>query len=126
MGTPGGGAGAAPMVPAAESSVTTSPVALSVSAIAISGEGGSVRVAAVATAMSEAAPIGWVDPRGHAERKKANSARRSAIWATNISIPTYGRWWRFVAFHDANSARDRPAIVVQAFLELAAALIARF
>ena len=69
MGTPGGGAGAALMVPAAEPSVMTSPVALSVSAIAISGEGGPVRAAAVATAMSEAAPIGWVDPRGHSERK---------------------------------------------------------
>ena len=34
--------------------------------------------------------------------------------------------WRFVAFRDANSARDRPAIVVQALLELVAALVARF
>ena len=76
---------------AAEPSVMMSLVALSVSAIVISGEGGSVGVAAVAIAIAEAAPIGWVDPRGHVERKKANSARRSAIWATNISIPTYGR-----------------------------------
>ena len=60
-------------------------------ALIISGEEGSVRAAVVATAMSEAAPIGWVDPRGHVERKKANSARRSEIWATNTSIPTYGR-----------------------------------
>ena len=48
--------------------------------------------------------------------------------------PTSRKWlakkakspWRFVAFRDANSARDRPAIVVQALLELVAALIARF
>ena len=32
----------------------------------------------------------------------------------------------FGPFHDANSARDRPAIVVQALLELVAALVARF
>ena len=34
--------------------------------------------------------------------------------------------WRFVPFRDPNSARDRPAIVVQARLELVVALIARF
>ena len=77
-GSPGEGAGAAPM-------------ALSESVIVISGEEGSVRAAVAATAMSEVAPIGWADPRGHVERKKANSARRSEIWVTNTSIPTYGR-----------------------------------
>ena len=51
--------------------------------VVISREEGSVRAAVVATVMSEAAPTGWVDPRGHVERKKANSARRSEIWATN-------------------------------------------
>ena len=78
MDSPGEGAGAAPMAP-------------SVSVIVISGEEGSVRVVAVAIAMPGVAPIGWADPRGHVERKKANSARRSETWATNTSIPTYGR-----------------------------------
>ena len=32
----------------------------------------------------------------------------------------------FVPFRDANGARDRPAIVVQALLELVAALVACF
>ena len=41
--------------------------------------------------ISGVAPIGWADPRGHVERKKANSARRSETWAINTSIPTYGR-----------------------------------
>ena len=68
-----------------------SSVALSAAATATSGEGKSAKVAAVGAAISEAAPIGWVDdPRGHVERKKANFARRSAIWAANMPRPTYG------------------------------------
>ena len=66
-------------------------MALSVSVIVTSGEEGSVRAVVAATVISGVAPIGWADPRGHVERKKANSARRSETWATNTSIPTYGR-----------------------------------
>ena len=66
MGSPGGGAGGASMAPAPEPSVMTSPVALSVSATAISGEErGSVRVAAVATARANSTknPSPRIDPR---------------------------------------------------------------
>ena len=38
----------------------------------------------------------------------------------------YGQIVTFCAVSYANSARDRPAIVVQALLELVAALVARF
>ena len=62
-----------------------SPVALSAAATATSGEGGSARATAVGTAISAATPAGRVDLRGHVERKKANSARRSEIWASNMS-----------------------------------------
>jgi hypothetical protein len=66
-------------------------MALSVSVIVTSGEEGSMRAVVAATVISGVVPIGWADPRGHVERKKANSARRSETGATNTSIPTYGR-----------------------------------
>ena len=78
MESPGEGAGAAPVAP-------------SVSVIITSGEEGSMRAVTAAIAISGVVSVGEVDPRGHVERKKANSARRSETWATNTSIPTYGR-----------------------------------
>ena len=45
----------------------------------------------VGVVVSEATPAGWVGPRGHIERKKTSSARRSTIWAAIMSGPTYGR-----------------------------------
>ena len=64
---------------------------LPVSVIITSGEEGSMRAVMAATAISGVVSVGETDPRGHVERKKANSARRSETWAINTSIPTYGR-----------------------------------
>ena len=47
-------------------------MALSASVIVTSGEEGSMRAVVAATAISGVAPVGWADPRGHVERKKAN------------------------------------------------------
>jgi hypothetical protein len=64
---------------------------LSVSVIVTSGEEGSMRAVVAAIAISGVVSASGADPRGHVERKKANSARRSETWAINTSIPTYGR-----------------------------------
>jgi hypothetical protein len=69
------------------------PTMLSVSVIVTSGEEeeGSMRAVVAAIAISGVVSASGADLRGNVERKKANSARRSETWATNTSIPTYGR-----------------------------------
>ena len=81
---------AGPAVPATRTSVMTPSVALSAAATATPGEGGSASITAVGVVLSGGMPAGWVGLWGHVERRKASTARRPTILATNISGPHTG------------------------------------